>query len=51
METKTDMIPVSNCSQLTEEQVKKKKKKKIISPVFGPTSLDPEMWNEGSDRK
>ena len=28
-----------------------KKKKKILCPVCCPTSLDPEMWNEGSDRK
>ena len=44
---KTDMIPISNCFQLTEKLVKKK----ILSPVCSPTSLDPEMWNEGSDRK
>ena len=43
------MIPISNCFQLTEEQVKKKKK--IFFPVCSPTSLDPEMWNEGSHRK
>ena len=33
LETKTDMIPVSNCFQLTEEQVGKKK---ILSPVSVP---------------
>ena len=46
---KPDMIPISNCFQLTEEQVKKKKK--FLCPVCSPTSLDPEMWNEGSDWK
>ena len=41
METKTDMIPVSNCSQLTEEQVKKKKKKKSSA-----LSLVPLAWTQ-----
>ena len=45
---KPDMIPISNCFQLTEEQVKKKK---FLCLVCSPTSLDPEMWNEGSDWK
>ena len=45
---KPDMIPISNCFQLTEEQVKKKK---FLCLVCSPTSLDPEMWNEGSDQK
>ena len=32
-------------------RLKKKKKKRILCPVCSPASLDPEMWNEGSDQK